>query len=250
MPGTKRVWIALVAGGRASGKRTVCSDLEKSLHALAKDRKTLTLQVRRVHMDDYRIPGLDKQTYYSPQAFDFDQVRVALETPPVSKSPSPVPGSENTDPPDENNSAVVVLVDGAYALYDPDIRSTAIMKLFIDCDADTRLSRWILRDIGDDPSQLEPLLDDYLAFERPEMENFIYPTRKFADVILPRGSEESSINLVAAGIYDRIQEELVRDTEPIDRRLLELPLDGSETPIVNLRRESFEFQSGRFHDLA
>ena len=60
------------------------------------------------------------------------------------------------------------------------------MKLFVDCDADTRLSRRVLRDMKDFNRPLDNILNYYQKYVKPAFEEFCLPTKKYADVIIPR----------------------------------------------------------------
>ncbi|GAA6070349.1 uridine-cytidine kinase 1 isoform X1 [Tachysurus ichikawai] len=76
------------------------------------------------------------------------------------------------------------------------------MKLFVDTDSDVRLSRRVLRDMrrGRD---LEQILTQYTTFVKPAFEEFCLPTKKYADVIIPRGVDNMvAINLIVQHIQD------------------------------------------------
>ncbi|CAJ0960940.1 unnamed protein product [Ranitomeya imitator] len=92
--------------------------------------------------------------------------------------------------------ADVILFEGILAFYVQDIRDMFQMKLFVDTDADTRLSRRVLRDINERGRDLEQVLSQYIKFVKPAFEEFCLPTKKYADVIIPRGAD----NLELAGI--------------------------------------------------
>ncbi|GME67544.1 unnamed protein product [[Candida] boidinii] len=119
----------------------------------------------------------------------------------------------------EEENYGVIIVYGLYALYYKEMRELSSMKIFIDCDSDVRLGRWIKRDVLpidnlvalDTVSQqkqrsakLEKLLKLYLEYSRVEMNNYIFPTKLYADLILPRGPESPSISLIADGIQSLI----------------------------------------------
>jgi uridine kinase len=212
----ERNWLVLVGGGHAAGKKVVVADVTKNLVSLADDDFPMKVEV--VHLRDYAQQGV-----YAPSSVDFERLRADL-------------GKIN-----EKHKQTVVIVEGLYALYDKELREKAIMKAFVDGDADTRLSRWILRDIGEDQSKLGDILSTYLNHARPEMNEFIHPTKQFADVILPRGSETSGVKLISTGIYERIKEEAMNLTS-------EHPL-LLDTPKIDLRKESFVEQNQQFYDL-
>ncbi|GME69347.1 unnamed protein product [[Candida] boidinii] len=119
----------------------------------------------------------------------------------------------------EEENYGVIIVYGLYALYYKEMRELSSMKIFIDCDSDVRLGRWIKRDVlpidnsvaldnisqqKQQSSKLEKLLKLYLEYSRVEMNNYIFPTKLYADLILPRGPESPSISLIADGIQSLI----------------------------------------------
>uniref|UniRef100_A0A803JJD2 uridine/cytidine kinase n=1 Tax=Xenopus tropicalis TaxID=8364 RepID=A0A803JJD2_XENTR len=99
--------------------------------------------------------------------------------------------------------ADVVLFEGILAFYMQEIRDMFQMKLFVDTDADTRLSRRVLRDINERGRDLEQVLTQYITFVKPAFEEFCLPTKKYADVIIPRGADNVvAINLIVQHIQD------------------------------------------------
>ncbi|CAO2637606.1 Uridine-cytidine kinase 2, partial [Lemmus lemmus] len=84
-----------------------------------------------------------------------------------------------------------------------EVRDLFQMKLFVDTDADTRLSRRVLRDISERGRDLEQILSQYITFVKPAFEEFCLPTKKYADVIIPRGADNLvAINLIVQHIQD------------------------------------------------
>ncbi|VDP36391.1 unnamed protein product [Soboliphyme baturini] len=107
--------------------------------------------------------------------------------------------------------ADVLLVEGILVLYCSEIRDVLDMKLFVDIDADTRLSKRVLRDINERGRDLETILYQYLHYVKPAYEEFCLPTKKYADVIIPSGGN----NPVALQlIVQHIQEILRSPSSP------------------------------------
>lgn len=99
--------------------------------------------------------------------------------------------------------ADVVLFEGILAFYFPAIRDLFHMKLFVDTDSDTRLSRRVMRDTTERGRDLEQILTQYMTFVKPSFEEFCSPTKKFADVIIPRGADNTvAIELIVQHIRD------------------------------------------------
>lgn len=109
--------------------------------------------------------------------------------------------------------ADVVLFEGILVFYFPKIRDLFHMKLFVDTDSDTRLARRgnhlyntiqyfiyailtspnfpVPRDIKERGRDLDYVLNQYMNFVKPAFEEFCLPTKKFADVIIPRGADNT-----------------------------------------------------------
>lgn len=77
------------------------------------------------------------------------------------------------------------------------------MKLFVDTDADTRLARRVLRDMKQHGRNLEHVLNGYTNYVKPSFEDFCLPTKKYADVIIPRGADNYvAVDLIVQHIRD------------------------------------------------
>ncbi|GMF05596.1 unnamed protein product [Ambrosiozyma monospora] len=136
----------------------------------------------------------------------------------------------------------------------------ATVRVFIDCDSDVRLGRWIKRDILE-PSKLNPstkeaeaqqlktLLNSYLNHSRVEMNQFIFQTKEYADVILPRGAETTGITLIVDGLQPLLtknrNEEDAESREAVQHSLRNNSLSG---PTVS-SLENEHFNNKRFFDM-
>jgi uridine kinase len=102
--------------------------------------------------------------------------------------------------------ADVVIVDGILLYWDPRVRSLCDIRIFVDVEADIRLIRRIGRDMRIRGRQLKDILDQYLATVRPMHEEFVEPTKQFADIIVPHGGRNSdAIEMIAARIQERLR---------------------------------------------
>ncbi|KAL3200049.1 hypothetical protein MRX96_001261 [Rhipicephalus microplus] len=113
--------------------------------------------------------------------------------------------------------ADVVLVEGVLLFYFPHLRDMFHMKLFVDTDPDTRLARRVLRDVKERGRDLEKVLHQYTNFVKPAFEEFCLPTKKYADVIIPRGADnEVAIDLIVQTIQELLHHHQSRG-EPLPR---------------------------------
>ncbi len=94
------------------------------------------------------------------------------------------------------------VVDGGVdRLAEPEIRELLDFKIFVDTDADVRLKRRILRDIHERGRALEDILRQYMETVRPMHLEFVEPSKRWADVIVPEGGENRvALQMVAARV--------------------------------------------------
>jgi len=121
--------------------------------------------------------------------------------------------------------ADVVLVEGILIFYYQDIRAMFDMKLFVDTDPDTRLARRVQRDIKERGRSLQNILHQYLTLVKPAYEEFCLPTKKYADVIIPRGAE----NKVAIDLIVQHIQEILRGAVRSEESQVSLPSVNSRT---------------------
>jgi len=102
--------------------------------------------------------------------------------------------------------ADVIIVEGILIFYDPELRNIFNMKLFVDADSDIRLARRVERDTQERGRSLDQVLNQYLHSVKPAFEEFCLPTKKYADVVIPRGAENDvAIDLIVQHIVDLLQ---------------------------------------------
>lgn len=100
----------------------------------------------------------------------------------------------------------VIIVEGLLVLTDPVLRDLMDLKVFVDCDADDRLNRVIKRDIVERGRSVEKVLDRYEKTVKPMHLQFIEPSKRYADIIVPQGGN----NIVAIDILTHfIQKNLI-----------------------------------------
>ncbi|OAF70361.1 hypothetical protein A3Q56_01797 [Intoshia linei] len=99
----------------------------------------------------------------------------------------------------------VIIFEGILSFYFEKIRNLFDVKLFIDSESDIRLSRIIYRDMNDRKREMADVIDHYTKFIKISFESFCLPTKKYADVIIPRGVDnEIAIEVVAKYISNII----------------------------------------------
>ena len=103
----------------------------------------------------------------------------------------------------------VIIVEGILVLAEPELRKRIDIKLFVDTPADIRFVRRLTRDIEQRGRSLPSVVQQYLTTVRPMHEEFVEPSKRYADVIIPEGGyNEVGIDLIAGKIRAKLQEEL------------------------------------------
>ena len=103
----------------------------------------------------------------------------------------------------------VIIIEGIMTLINKKLRDLMDLKIFVDTDSDERLIRNIQRDVVERGRTVDMVLDRYLSVLKPMHEQFIEPTKKYADLIIPQGGE----NLKGIGILCKYIEGLVPPKE-------------------------------------
>lgn len=99
----------------------------------------------------------------------------------------------------------VILIDGILIFFEKELRELMNLKLFVDTDADVRLLRRLRRDILERKRSVEGVLDQYERFVRIMHLEFVEPTKRYADIIIPHGGEnEAALDMLNALISGKL----------------------------------------------
>lgn len=192
-----------IAGGSGSGKSTVARKVAQKLSGAS---------VAFIDMDAY-YRNLTHLTYEErrhvnwdhPDAFDvelFVQQMTCLAQGCAIDKPvydfvthARAPHTEHVEP------ARVVVIDGILLFVDARVRELCDVKVYVDAEADIRVLRRIRRDMRKRGRPLQEIIDQYLTTVRPMHEEFVEPTKRYADIIVPRGGHnEVAIDMIVANI--------------------------------------------------
>lgn len=199
------MYLVLVAGGHASGKHTVTKEIQELLVREAQDK--VGIDLKTIDLLDFAAPG----EVHKPQNIDFAKLKLELQHFKCGES---------------TGNHCVVFLFGNYALYNDEICDMAAVKIFLDTDADVRLSRWILRDVvGAKKAKPDVILQTYLDKCKTEYSDYIEGTKLKADVLLPQGSDPLTAEVIVSGIISELTMG-ENATKGINRR-----------PVFNLREE-------------
>ena len=85
----------------------------------------------------------------------------------------------------------VIIVEGILVLAEPELRRRIDIKLFVDTPADIRFMRRLMRDIQSRGRSVESVVEQYMTYVRPMHEEFVEPSKRYADLIIPEGGQNS-----------------------------------------------------------
>jgi uridine kinase len=180
-----------IAGGTGSGKTTV---VKKVIERFPND-EVVVIPQDAYYKDNGHIPLQERQliNFDHPDSLEFSLLIEHLEELKKGKSiEMPVYSYLTCLRSKETitvKPAMVVLVEGILILTDPGLRNMFDIKVFVDADADDRLGRVIQRDIVERGRSVLMVLERYHATVKPSHLQFIEPSKRYADIIIPGGGE-------------------------------------------------------------
>lgn len=200
-----------IAGGTGSGKTTVVRKIIERLPAgevvllpqdsYYKDNSHIPLEQRKLinfdHPDAFEWTLLSKHLALLKEGKSIEQPTYSYLT--CTRQPETI----HTEPRD------VVIVEGILALCDPQLRAQMDLKVFVDADPDERLIRVIQRDIVERGRTAQDVMERYTRVLKPMHLQFIEPTKRYADIIIPQGGH----NKVAIDIITNTIEKSLREKQ-------------------------------------
>ncbi|MFN3754270.1 uridine kinase [Flavobacterium sp.] len=196
-----------IAGGTGSGKTTVVHQIMNELpetevgvisqDSYYKDNNNLSFEERALINFDH------------PRAIDFDLLVQHLKDLKAGKTiEQPVYSfitHNRTDDSIVTHPRKVMIVEGILILTNPELRDLFDVKVFVHADSDERLIRRLKRDIAERGRDMEEVLNRYQTTLKPMHQQFIEPTKVFADIIIPNDKYNTvAIDVVRAVINQRI----------------------------------------------
>ena len=196
-----------IAGGSGSGKTTLADRLIESF-----GREEVSIlrhdSYYRRH-DELTYEERSKLNYDSPDAYETELLCEHLNKLKQGESVE-VPVYDFTvhnrsDRTERVDPAPVIVIEGILIFADPRLRSMMDIKIFVDTDADERILRRLRRDVRDRGRSIDSVIGQYLGTVKPMHELYVEPSKRYADIIVPRGGE----NMVALEmLIDRVNKQL------------------------------------------
>ena len=189
-----------IAGGTASGKTTIVNKLKKLFE---NDVELISHDCYYKAHDDMPYEERTKLNYDHPSSFDTDRMIediINLKQGKTVYRPvydfsihNRVPETVKVEP------KKVILVEGILIFENKELRDLMDIKIFVDTDADERLMRRIIRDMKFRGRTIESILTQYKTTVKPMHEEFVQPSKKYADIIIPRGGQNEAAMSILKG---------------------------------------------------
>ncbi|XP_061336976.1 uridine kinase-like protein 5 [Gastrolobium bilobum] len=240
-----------VTGGTASGKTTVCNMINTQLH----DRRVVLINQDSFYhsLSDKLQQKINEYNFDHPDAFDTELMLSNLEKlkrgEGVTIPNYDMKSRKRTQPEREVNPADIIILEGILVLHDPRVRDILNMKIFVDGDSDVRLTRRIQRLAIERGRNIQNVLDQYSRFVKPSFEDFVLPTKKYADIIIPGGGDNDvAIDLIVQNIRTKLgQHDMCKIYPNIFLMFSTFQIKGMHTLIRDVRttKHDFVFYSDR-----
>ena len=205
---SRRILIG-IAGGSGSGKTLVARTIVRELGS----RRVVVIDQDSYYKNLDQIPFRDREArnFDHPDAFDDDllrhHLRELLEGHPIDQPVYVYSKHERSTETRHISDHLVVVLEGILIFHDPELRALMDIKLFVDADSDVRLIRRLRRDILERGRSVDSILRQYEDSVRPMHLQFVEPSKRFADVIIPGGGHNKvAIDLVKTKIRELLRE--------------------------------------------
>lgn len=202
-----------IAGGSASGKTAISKKIKKTFE----DAKSVLI----LRMDDYYndqkhliMEERVKTNYDHPFAFDINllvkQLDELAEFKAISKPTYDFVTHTRSDEYQDIQPAEVIILEGLFVLEEPKLRERCDIKVFIDTPADIRFICRLVRDVRDRGRTLESVIEQYQNTVREMHLQFVEPSKKFANIIIPEGAHNYvAVDLLITKISSILQHNVV-----------------------------------------
>ncbi|MYL33380.1 uridine kinase [Pontibacillus yanchengensis] len=198
-----------VAGGTGSGKTTVT----RSINQQFTNKTILMMEQDFYYKDQTHLPFEErlKTNYDHPLAFDNDllieHIQKLINRESIEKPVYDYKLHTRSDEVIQTDSKDVIILEGIMVLEDTRLRDLMDIKVFVDTDADVRIIRRLLRDIKERGRTIDSVIEQYVNVVRPMHLQFVEPTKRYADIIIPEGGQNHvAIDLLSAKIKTILEE--------------------------------------------
>ncbi|MDF1508262.1 uridine kinase [Robertmurraya sp. DFI.2.37] len=201
-----------VTGGSGSGKTSVT----RSIYNRFKGHSILMIEQDSYYKDQSHLPFEErlKTNYDHPLAFDndllFEHIQTLQNYQSIEKPVYDYALHTRSEEVVVVEPRDVIILEGILVLEDERLRSIMDIKLYVDTDADIRIIRRLSRDIKERGRTLDSVIDQYVNVVRPMHNQFIEPTKRYADIIIPEGGHNHvAIDLMVTKIQTILEQKSI-----------------------------------------
>jgi len=197
-----------IAGGTASGKTTVVSEIAKNFKKNEISLVCMDNYYKR--RDDLSLEERKKINYDHPDAIDMELLKNDIKDLLNGKEiKMPIYDFKNHNRSDEFEvvkPSKVIILEGILALYDEEIRELSDLLIFVESEADIRFIRRLKRDIEERGRTVDGVIEQYLKTVKPMFEAYVLPTKRYADIIIPNNTKyKMAIDVIKAKIKEELK---------------------------------------------
>jgi len=194
---TETPFLIGIGGGTGSGKTTIATEIADSVDA------AVTLLSLDSYYRDQSARSFEERretNYDHPDAVDWDRLTADLQA--VARGETVrIPQYDferhtRKDTERRLDPEAIVVLEGIFALYHERVRAELDLAVYVQTDADVRVLRRLRRDISERGRTVEGVVEQYLSTVKPMHEQFVEPTKRDADVIIPEGSNPRAVDLL------------------------------------------------------
>jgi len=189
----KDVVVIGIAGGTGSGKSTLVKRLQEAFEIA--DVATICHDFYYKAHSELTYEERTKLNYDHPDAFDtwllVEHIKALKEGKAIDCPTYSFVEHNRTEQTLHIEPAKVIIVDGILIFENEELRNAMDIKVYVDTDADVRLARRIMRDVRERGRSMESVITQYTSTVKPMHEQFVEPSKRYADVIIPEGGLNS-----------------------------------------------------------
>ncbi|KAG9270714.1 uridine-cytidine kinase-like 1 isoform X1 [Astyanax mexicanus] len=210
---SKEAFVIGLCGGSASGKTTVANKIIEALDVPWVVLLSMDSFYKVLSPEEQALAASNDYNFDHPGAFDFQLLVTTLRKLKQGKSVK-IPVYDFTTHGRQKEwknvyGASVIIFEGIMAFTDKELLQLLDMKIFVDTDSDIRLVRRLKRDITERGRDIEGVIKQYNKFVKPAFEQYIEPTMRLADIVVPRGGGNMvAIDLIVQHVHSQLEEVL------------------------------------------
>ncbi|ACJ75951.1 uridine kinase [Thermosipho africanus H17ap60334] len=203
------MFIIGIGGGTGSGKTTVA----QKINEIIGESNSVILPMDNYYKDMSHVPFEErkKYNYDHPDMIEFsllvDHLKELLDGKSIKLPEYDFAQYTRTGNFTLLDPKPVIIIEGIFALYYEELRKFYDLSIFVDAESDVRFIRRLERDIKERGRTIDSVINQYLNMVKPMHDAYVEPSKKYADLIIPRGGfNEKAINVVVEFIFKKMSQ--------------------------------------------